>query len=104
MKVSKDVKKMRYYESTLLNAYKVGNLYFNNIRSFDAELDFGSLLAYLFISTEFIMYPVTRCAFMSFFFFLVLGHFLILKLIPIHCLHITCLPHLILICYMTSNI
>jgi L-rhamnose isomerase len=46
MKVSKDVKKMRYYESTLLNAYKVGNLYFNNIRSFDAELDFGSLLAY----------------------------------------------------------
>ena len=76
MKVSKDVKKMRYYESTLLNAYKVGNLYFNNIRSFDAELDFGSLLAYLFISTEFIMYPVTRCAFMSFFFFPGSGSFL----------------------------
>ena len=33
MKVSKDVKKMRFYESTLLSAYKVGALPFDYIQS-----------------------------------------------------------------------
>ena len=32
MKVSKDVKKMRFYESTLLSAYKVGALPFDYIQ------------------------------------------------------------------------
>lgn len=55
MKVSKEVKKMRFYESTLLSAYKVGlvapfsDYYFNQFLSFAICMHARLLCIFLYI-------------------------------------------------------